>query len=315
MAKKRKKKTASSSSEKESETKVRGKTVTGGPSQHARSGESERIVIDEEENLIFSSEQELYEHFRPAIQKLEAEFFKKRSESDIPVDQFPEFEECLSLLLEEPFEIWQDSDILPGQTVYNYIGEFEDEEKPEAEPVFYVAQVYLAQNIPSFVYLHFPTRDESLVEKFRTGSVIFDISRVGLLPGAAEGDALSEGEELAVGLYQAMLKVRSDKDIPEERFQEFIDFREETIEDADEIWRSTDLQGNVLVSFIKECPEVEIEGFSGEELYYIVVTVEEESSQTHALLFSFPTVDGQLVDRYRHGENLQADEVSQQSNH
>ncbi|NQZ19758.1 MAG: peptidase, partial [Bdellovibrionales bacterium] len=38
-------------------------------------------------------------------------------------------------------------------------------------------------------------------------------------------------------------------------------------------------------------------------------------TNSHALLFSFPTSDETLVDRYRHGENLQADEVIQESSH
>ena len=285
------------------------------------------IVINEQLNLIFQSEDELYSHFKPSIDKLESDFFAKRRDDDVPLEQFPEFEECLSLLLEEPFEIWEDKDSLPGQSVFNYIGEFEDEDKPAVEPIFYVAQVYLTNDIPSFVYLHFPTKDETLVEKFRVGSVIFDISRQGLPAGAVEGDALSEGEELAVGLYSAMLKIRTEKDIPESQFSSFVDLRDQTIEEADEIWRTTDLQGNVLVSFIKEFNEMRVEGLvegasgeandgqSSEEFYYVVVTFEEESSQTHALLFSFPTQDRQLVDRYRHGENLQAEEVVQQSNH
>jgi hypothetical protein len=35
----------------------------------------------------------------------------------------------------------------------------------------------------------------------------------------------------------------------------------------------------------------------------------------HSLLFSFPTSDTYLLDRYRQGENLQAEEVVQESSH
>ena len=84
--------------------------------------------------------------------------------------------------------------------------------------------------------------------------------------------------------------------------------RFDALEDADEIWRSSDSLGNVLVSFIKEFGDEE-------EFSYIVVTVEDAPSGSHALLFSFPTRDRGLVDRYRHGENLQAEEVVQESSH
>lgn len=296
-------------SKKKKQTKVRKK-------MNKKKDSSEgSIVIDEKENLVFSSEEELYSHFQPVIEKLEKYFFEKRNEGDIPVESYTDFEECLPLLLEEPFEVWQDDESFDGEVIYNFIGEFEDEEHPDVEPIFYLAQVYMTEEVPSFVYLHFPTRDESLIDHYRKGKIVYDIARSHILLGAAEGDALSEGEELAVGLYEAMLKVRSEKDIVEENFLDFSDLREETIEEPDEIWQSTDSQGNVLVSFIKEHPDVEIEGIESEELFYIVVTVEEENSQAHALLFSFPTIDRNLVDRYRHGENLQAEEVIQQSNH
>ena len=51
------------------------------------------------------------------------------------------------------------------------------------------------------------------------------------------------------------------------------------------------------------------------DLHYVVVTIEDTPSSSHALLFSFPTGDKNLLDRYRHGENLQAEEVVQEASH
>ena len=125
----------------------------------------------------------------------------------------------------------------------------------------------------------------------------------------AEGDALGAGDELAVGLHQAMLKIRSDKDIPEADFVSFIDFREDTIQEPDEIWRTADLNGNILVNFIKDYSE-------GEEiLYYIAIAKEDKGSDTHYLLFAFPTNDKNLVERYRQGENLQSEESAAGESH
>ena len=107
-----------------------------------------------------------------------------------------------------------------------------------------------------------------------------------------------------------MLTVRSERDVEEAKFRESEEMRETTIEEADEIWRTNDLSGNILVSFIKDFSD-EVAG----ELWYIVVTIEDTPSSSHALLFSFPTRDRNLVDRYRHGENLQAEEVTQEASH
>jgi hypothetical protein len=265
-----------------------------------------RIVIDEKRGLVFSSEEELYNHFLPQIQTLEKEFFLKRSDSDVPESQFNRYEELLGNLLDDPDEIWEDAQHIHGFRVHTYVGHFSS----DTESLFYVAQVYRTGDTPSFVYLHFPSRDASLVEAYRKGRLIYDRVLKEVENGAVEGDALSEGDDLAVGLYKAMIKLRSPKDIPEEEFKQFDALREGTIEEPDEIWRTNDLNGNILVTFIRDYSDE-----AEEELKYVVVTIEDTASGSHALLFSFPTQDKSLAERYRHGENLQAEEVVQEASH
>jgi hypothetical protein len=150
-----------------------------------------------------------------------------------------------------------------------------------------------------------------LIGHYRRGDLVYDraFEEVGF--GALEGDSLAEGDPMAIGLFLSMLKLRSEGDVAFEKFQELgAECREETIETADEIWRSNDLQGNTLVTFIKEFPDHGIK-----DLTYVAVTQEDTENSVHSLLFSFPTTDSNLVDRYRHGENLQTDDVSQESSH
>ncbi len=265
------------------------------------------IVVDQAKGLVFSSEEELYAYFISEIKTLESEFFKLRSTSnDIHKAKFSRFDKHLNDALEDPGEIWEDNGSLKGRRLAIYIKDFS---KNNDESLFHVAITYLIDDIPSFVYLHFPTKDMSLIEKYRRGHLLYKKSLKEIPVGAAEGDALMEGNNLALGLYKAMSKLRSDKDIQEENFSQYIKFRETTIEDADEIWRGNDSMGNILVRFIKEF------SFQGEDIFYVVVTVEEMASNSHALLFSFPTRDKGLVMRYRYGENLQAEEVVRESSH
>lgn len=270
-----------------------------------------KIIIDEANGLVFSSEEELYRHFNAEIEKLEKEFFKLRRRDDIPEGEFARFEQNLTALLEDPDEVWEDKTSLANRQLIIYLRKMseagEDGDRPA---VFHVAVCYLTNDIPSFVYLHFPTTDEDLVNKYRRGEMIYDRSLRDIPIGAMDGDALSEGEELAEGLYQAMLKLRSEKDIQEDNFPEYFALREETLEEADEIWRSADSMGNVLVTFIKEFHDIQ-----DEDVQYLVVTLEDAVSNSHSLLFSFPTRDRSLVERYRHGENLQAEEVVQEASH
>jgi len=270
-------------------------------SKSSKRKNADPIIIDEEHGLIFDSEQELYSHFENEIQTLEREFFSLRKDEDINEFEFKKYDKQLEKLLDDPDEVWEDTATLGATSrVFIYIRQF--------EKVTHIAACYLTESTPSFVYLHFPTSDEALVERYRRGQMVFQRMMGDTPMGAIDGDALHEGDDLASGLYKAMLLLRADKDIPEEEFIDFADCREETLEDADEIWRSGDSLGNVLVSFIKEFSEED-------EFYYVVVTVEDAPSGSHALLFSFPTRDKGLVDRYRHGENLQAEEVVQESSH
>ncbi len=273
-----------------------------GMSKTSKKKTSDPIIIDEEHGLIFDSEQELYSHFENEIQTLEREFFTLRKEDkDINEFEFKKYDTQLEKLLDDPDEVWEDTATLSQQQrVFIYIRQF--------EKTTHIAACYLTESTPSFVYLHFPTSDEALVERYRRGQMVFQRMLGDVPMGAIDGDALHEGDELAAGLYKAMLSLRADKDITEDEFIDYADCREDTLEDADEIWRSGDTTGNTLVSFIKEFSEED-------EFYYVVVTVEDAPSGSHALLFSFPTLDKSLVDRYRHGENLQAEEVIQESSH
>lgn len=264
---------------------------------------SQNIIIDESRGLVFNSEQELYAHFASEIDTLEKEFFNLRqADDDVSEAEFAQYDPQLEDLLDDPDEVWEDSETVNGQRIFIYLRRFENE-------ISHIAACYLTESTPSFVYLHFPTRNEALLEKYRRGQMVFQRAHADAPAGAIDGDALHEGDELAMGLYKAMLMLRSDKDIPEEQFHDHAERREISLEEADEIWRSDDSQGNVLVSFIKEFGEEE------DEVFYVVVTVEDAPSGSHALLFSFPTRDKGLVDRYRHGENLQAEEVVQESSH
>ncbi|UOF02629.1 PBECR2 nuclease fold domain-containing protein [Bdellovibrio reynosensis] len=284
-------------------TKTRAKKKTSGPT------EQEYILVDEAAGLIFESEEALFGYFEEAIDHMEHEYQSLRIETDYSDEEQIAHEHYLETTLDEPEEVWMDDKTFEDFAVYHFIKNIQEGD----EQFTYVAVAYVSseEEIPTFVFIHFPTRDPKMVEAFQKGELVYDKTFEEVSGGAVEGDALGEGDPLAMGLYIAMLKVRGEKDIPQDKFSEFANLREDTIESADEIWRKNDLDGNVLVCFIKEYPDHE----TTKDLTYIAVTQEDEESNVHSLLFSFPTTDESLVDRYRQGENLQAEEVSQESAH
>lgn len=287
--------------------KSRVRTTRPQPASDETSSE-QSVEIDAAKGLVFSSEQELFDFFRPHIQAIENEVASHRKPEDIAAESFGEYEELLGQVIEDPDEIWEEAISVGGIPITSFIGHYLTDQEGDTEGVYYVALAYTVDQSPRFVFSHFPSRNLDLVNNYRRGDLVFDrvIQEVSL--GAMEGDALSEGDDLAVGLYKAMLVLRSAQDIKEAQFKDHSDKREPTIEDPDEIWRSHDLNGNTLVSFVKQFDD-------SAGVWYIAVTVEDTASSSHALLFSFPTNDLQLVDRYRHGENLQAEEVVQEASH
>ena len=273
--------------------------------KHARAKAPE-IVIDREVGLVFKTEEQMFQFFEPSIAALEGEYLAFKKEGDLRDEDVPDIEEQLDVTLEAPSEIWYDEKSLKDYPVFHFVRTVEEYQ------CFHVASAYVsAEDEPTFIFLHFVTRDLQLVDRFRKGDLVYDRTFEEVEFGMLDGDALSEGDPLAMGLFLAMLKVRTEKDVPFAKFKEIgLELREDTIENADEIWRSTDMKGNTLVTFIKDYPDHAVSN-----LYYVGITQEDTDSAVHSLLFSFPTSDETLVDRYRHGENLQADDVVQESSH
>lgn len=261
-------------------------------------------MIDREAGLVFQTEKQLFDFFQPQVDHLENEYKEHRPEVD--ADLSKSLDQYIEHTLNEPAEIWYDDKTFKEFPIFYFIRPIEE------QGLFYVAISYVSsEDEPTFVFFHFATRSLEFVDRYRRGDLVYDrmFEEVGF--GAIDGDGLSEGDPMAMGLFISMLKVRSDSDVGFDRFRELGEqLREETIQSADEIWRTNDMKGNTLVTFIKSFPEHEIS-----DLWYVAVTIEDQENNVHTLMFSFPTVDDALLDRYRHGENMQAEEISQESSH
>lgn len=266
------------------------------------------IVIDPDKKWIFQSEEELFSHFSESIKLLETEYLELRNQEDYTDSEAEFMHELLNLTLDEPDQIWMDNEVSADFPIYHFHRLFEG----SSQMIYYVVSTYLYDEDPTFIFLHFPTRSMELADQFRRGQVVFDRTMAEFEPALIDGDGLTEGDSLSVGLFSAMLKVRSEKDIPMDKFRDFANLREQTIENPDEIWRSSDFQGNRLVTFIKEFGDYP----QHSDLHYVVITQEDgQASSVHSLLFSFPTTDESLLERYRNGENLHAEEVVQENSH
>ncbi|RYZ89776.1 MAG: peptidase, partial [Proteobacteria bacterium] len=233
--------------------------------------EKEFIVVDEAAGLIFENEADLFGYFADSIQALEDEYQALRSEEDYNDEEQLDLGNYLETTLDEPDEVWQDTETFEDMEIHHFIRTFD-----VGGVVFhYIAVAYVTpdDSYPSFVFIHFPTKDSRLQQNYQRGEIIFDKKYEYVRDGAIEGDALGEGDPLSMGLYTAMMKVRGEKDIVQEKFQEYSELREDTIESADEIWRKNDMDGNILVTFIREYPDHDTK-----DLSYVVVTQEDSTT-------------------------------------
>lgn len=273
-----------------------------------KSKKPEPIVIDADLGLVFESEAEVLKFFGSQIEYLKSQYNDFEDRKELPIDKVTNLEELMEIALDDPDEVW----MLPENPGWN-LNVFSFIRNHIDAGIYHVLLVHVdAEDEPTFVYFHFLTKNSEIVERYRQGRMVYDQALSELEFGMLDGDSLGEGDPVAVGLFQAMLKVRGDIDVANEHFIAIgADCRDRTIEEADEIWKSQDSQGQILVTFIREFPDHPL----AKDLTYIVVTQQEPESGVHALLFSFPTQDPQLVDRYRHGENLHAEEVAQESSH
>ena len=125
----------------------------------------DRIVIDETQGLVFQSEDELYDHFLPQIHSLEKEYFTARVKTDVQEKDFGHYEELLDHVLDDPDEVWEDATSIHGFNVRAYVGHYASGD----ESIYYVALAYATDEVPSFIFLHFPSNDLELVDRFRRG--------------------------------------------------------------------------------------------------------------------------------------------------
>jgi len=271
--------------------------------------DAELIVIDESQGLIFENDKTLFGYFSSQIKAMEDRYVKHyKLDSDFTPEEIENLEIWLEPTLDDPDEIWIDQETFPDVPLYALIKTITDQGKT----FDYVAVVYLntEDKFPSFVFIHFATQNPEVTDVFRQVEIIYHRKLEAIQFAALDGDSLLEGDYLAIGLLESMMKLRADKDVPAADFKNFKEYRDETINNPDEIWKKVDSEGHTLVTFIKDLSE----DYKADH-YYVVVTEEDPNTEVHSLLFSFPTNDSSLVDRYRQGENLEAEEVSTENSH
>jgi hypothetical protein len=245
------------------------------------------VLVDRHNELMFCSDACVAEYFQTVVDEIEVELEKHRKSDDIPVTEFDKFENYLNLVLNEADEVWQVESKDDEPPVFYFIGEFLHED----EPLYYIAATYVSEEEPVFVYTHFPTRDPQLVARYRRGQLVYEANEE--LVSSVE--SLSE-EHPAYALLEEMLENRSEADIETDEFASYEHLKASTCEHPEEIWRRIDSLGNTVLTYISH------HQLGEETLAYVVIAFEDEIGEPAPVAFSFPTVDQQLLNRFRKDE-------------
>ncbi len=263
---------------------------------------NDRALFVEEENCrIFCSEDCIADFFAPEVGRLEKEYFKNLAQGDLTDQEREAMAHLRWVTLDEPDEVWREK-TLSGDFRYTLISEF----KPSSKSVWCICICLFLRGEPSFLFLAFPTRNSTLVDRYRRGE------RVEWARGAKKADNEEESEEPEAptdGLADAwtedetlraqLSRKRSPDDIPAADFDKFQRCLDSTVESPDEVW-SMSIRGEGskahLYHFIKEFTE------EGPSFWYVVAARETDDDEQLEILDAFPTRDASLVDRHRQGE-------------
>lgn len=216
------------------------------------------LLVEEEIGRVFCSEDCIAAAFADDIERLEKEYFKHLSPTDMSPDEKEKLTHLRWITLEEPDELWREK-TLSGDYRYTLVGEFE----PGGFPVWSVCICLFLRGEPSFLYLAFTTKDPELVDHYRRGERIkrqkiardpgvatasqkrAAASKALLESGAQEGEAREEGSMID-GLADSWTEEETERakangtrkrdDIQPSDFELYHGCLEPTLEEPDEVW-------------------------------------------------------------------------------
>lgn len=292
------------------------------------SAENSRVLfVEEEVGRVFCKEACIAEYFSPEIQRLEKDYFKRLSSSDLSDQDRKTLADLRWTTLEKPEEIWREK-TLSGDLRFTLIREY----KRKNKQVWSVCICLFLRGEPSFLYLAFPTCNSSMVTCYRRGERVQhvvssaetderkkitqlplkesrQIKPEEMMPEApstelediqlepAFGDGLASNWTEEETLRAQLIQERQEDDIPGADYPLYQACVNETLETPDEVWslQMTDASER-LFHFIRF--------YEAEDppIWYVVVAKETEDEEGMMILDTFPTRDSNLVELYRKGE-------------
>lgn len=267
------------------------------------------LFVEEEVGRYFCSEPCIVSYFTPEIEKLEREYGKHVSATDLSSSERERFAHLRWMNLENPSEVWKEK-VKAGDDRYTLIGEY----KPEGKAVWAVAICLMLRGDPSFLFLAFVTSDRHLVDIFRRGEqmrVVHDDDKTFLTKMAQNESVNSIDEESNVidietarlaepwteadSVRANLLKARHSDDIPVEDFGFYQKCIEETLQQPNELWSYLPRKQKRIYHFLKQYDH-------DQQFWYVVIAKDTVDETQIEIVDVFPTRDEALIQLCRHGK-------------
>ena len=257
--------------------------------------DSRVLFVEEELRRIFCSEACISDYFLPETEKLEKDYLDRLSPGDFSADEREVLAHLRWITLQEPDEAWC-QETSEGDLIYTLISEF----RPGKKRVWSVCVCLCLRGEPSFLFLAFTTRDQTLMNFFRRGdkqdwsqrnhAPSMD-SQLPVVDGLA--NSWTEDETIRAELGHQ----RREDDISVEEFELYQGCLDSTLQNPDEVWSRVLFEENErkLYHFIRYFPEENL------GVWYLVVAKETDEGDQIEILEAFPSRDHELVQRYRSG--------------
>jgi hypothetical protein len=260
--------------------------------RHPLDPDEKIVYVEESGNRYFCSEKCIRSYYDPMAEHYRQLMVQIRDPHDISEADFATYESYAPLCLSNPDEIWADHTEF-GETVYFYLANFTN----EGGKFTYIVACFCLEDEPTYILLSFPTRDKKLAEEFRRGEKLElkeedeEASEPEVSPVLAEDFLARQGN----AIEEDMLRHRAHDDVPQAEFEEFVHLVDQTIENPDEVWELQDEGDNPLLTLISQHEE---------SLHYVVICTFDASQgqESWRVIYSFPSRDPALVQRYRRGQ-------------
>ncbi|MGE4233125.1 MAG: PBECR2 nuclease fold domain-containing protein [Bacteriovoracia bacterium] len=247
-------------------------------------GLNQIFFVEKEIGRCFCSHECIQDYFQPTIQAMEEEHNKLLSRHDFTQEQRRSLAHHQPLTLAEPDEIWISS-TENGEKYFTYISQFETQ---NGQKFHYIVVSLAIDNIPSFVFISFPTKDEELLTHYRKGTEISKTAQNAL--------TADDFEKLHNDL-------RQPEDIPYEAFDRFAPYLDPSLDEPDEIWSFNDQKNKWVVFMARHVVRVIRESNDVEMQDFMMILITRFNKGQIEIVFAFPTIDPGLVQYFRKGTN------------